>query len=297
MQKQKPLVSIGFIAYNRDNVLPEAIKSLLTQSYKNFELIISDDASSDNTQKIGRAFAKKDKRVTFYRQVHNIGMAKNQNFVLKKARGKYFMWACDDDRWDKNFVKEMVALLENNKKAVIAMSDFIEFNNTKKNIIHQFDSYSSKKSSLINYLNDPALLIYSLFRTKSLRKIGGFHQSNFFIKNWGSDHLTIVKTLLEGDLVFSKKLLFFKRDSGYSLSKNDVFKHKTFSKKIFVKIERNLLFFPTFLNDLIVSFRLIAKSRLSLKDKTRSWLYYLKYYLAINAEHLLNIIGVIKSVF
>ncbi len=297
MQKQEPLVSIGLIAYNRDYVLPEAIKSLLTQSYKNFELIISDDSSSDNTQKIGRAFAKKDKRVTFYRQLQNIGMAKNQNFVLKKAKGKYFMWACDDDRWDKNFIKEMVTLLESNKKAVIAMCDFVEFNNTKRNIIHQFDSYSPKKGSLINYLNNPALLIYSLFRTESLRKIGGFHQSNLFIKNWGSDHLTIIKVLLQGELVFSKKNLFFKRDSGYSLSKNDVLKKGGLTKTVITKIQRNLLFFPTFLNDLIVSFWLIYMSHLQLKDKIKSWLYYIKYYFAINNEHIVNILSVVKSSF
>ena len=85
-----PRVSIGLPVYNGENFLAESIESLLGQSYEDFELIISDNASTDGTADICRRYAKQDSRIRYIRQPHNIGSAPNHNFVIEQARGELF---------------------------------------------------------------------------------------------------------------------------------------------------------------------------------------------------------------
>src|SRR3989304_9744790 len=85
----KPLVSIGMPAYNGEKFIKRAIDSLLVQTYSNFELIVSDNASDDSTWEILNRYAAKDKRIRLYRQEYNIGALGNFRFVLSKASGKY----------------------------------------------------------------------------------------------------------------------------------------------------------------------------------------------------------------
>lgn len=96
--------------FNDKAFLESAIKSILLQSYKDFELIISDDCSTDGSEQICNQFALKDSRVSYIRQKENIGISKNMQFLLSKASGKYFMWAGNDDKWDIDFIK----ILKNN---------------------------------------------------------------------------------------------------------------------------------------------------------------------------------------
>jgi glycosyltransferase involved in cell wall biosynthesis len=92
-----PKVSIGMPVYNGEKFLKEALVSLLTQSYSDFELIVSDNASTDGTEKIARDFAAKDARIRYFRQPKNLGAGPNFRLVLSLARGEYFKWACADD--------------------------------------------------------------------------------------------------------------------------------------------------------------------------------------------------------
>lgn len=94
-----PAVSIGVPVYNGEGSLRQALDSLLAQTFSDFELIISDNASTDGTEVICREYAGRDARVRYLRQVSNIGPAANFKFLLDRAQGEYFMWAaCDDIR-------------------------------------------------------------------------------------------------------------------------------------------------------------------------------------------------------
>jgi glycosyltransferase involved in cell wall biosynthesis len=95
-----PKVSIGLPVYNGELFLKTAIDSLLNQSYSNFELIISDNNSTDSTQRICQEYAKNDDRIRYIKQEKNIGPYPNFYFVLSQSKGKYFMWAAADDFWD-----------------------------------------------------------------------------------------------------------------------------------------------------------------------------------------------------
>ena len=92
-----PRVSIGLPVYNGELFLENALDSILSQTYSDFELIISDNASDDKTEEICRSYAARDKRVRYSRNAHNLGAAPNYNRVYHLARGRYFKWASHDD--------------------------------------------------------------------------------------------------------------------------------------------------------------------------------------------------------
>lgn len=122
---EEQLVSIGLPVYNGQRFLRRALDSLLVQDYKNFELIISDNASTDETSKICLEYAQKDKRIKYIRQKENTGMLKNFTFVLQQSKGKYFMWAAYDDIWAPSFISTLKTALDKHPGHDIAMSSLI----------------------------------------------------------------------------------------------------------------------------------------------------------------------------
>lgn len=112
MYYKAPRVSIGLPVYNGENFLIEALQSLLAQTYKNFELIISDNASTDRTPDICRSYADHDRRIRYYRQEENRGAAWNYNRVFELSRGKYFKWAAHDDICSPTFLGHCVEVLD-----------------------------------------------------------------------------------------------------------------------------------------------------------------------------------------
>lgn len=117
-----PRVSIGLPVYDGQNFLEPAIRSLLDQTYRDFELIISDNASTDRTPEICRAHAERDARVRYSRNATNIGAAPNYNRVFEQARGRYFKWAAHDDVCRPDFLRRCVQALESDPGAVLAFT-------------------------------------------------------------------------------------------------------------------------------------------------------------------------------
>ena len=110
----KPTVSIGVPIFNAEACLCAAIDSLLDQTFSDFEIIISDNASTDKTEIICRSYLEKDRRIKYYKQKKNIGAEKNFSFVLEKSVGKYFMWAAADDIRSNDFLEQNYKFLEKN---------------------------------------------------------------------------------------------------------------------------------------------------------------------------------------
>lgn len=106
-------VSVGLPVYNGGAFLSQAIQSLLDQEFGDFELIISDNGSTDDTERICREFASKDRRIRFYRHEENKGAAWNYNFVFGRAQGEYFKWAAHDDICLPRFLSSTFEALEN----------------------------------------------------------------------------------------------------------------------------------------------------------------------------------------
>lgn len=104
-----PRISIGMPVHNGEASIRKALDSLMNQSFTDFELIISDNASSDQTESICREYAQNDKRVKYIRQNSNLGAVANFEFVLDIAVGDYFMWAAADDSWVPDYCSNLIS--------------------------------------------------------------------------------------------------------------------------------------------------------------------------------------------
>ena len=115
-----PRLTIGLPVYNGENYLAESLDALLAQSYTDFELVISDNASTDGTEKICREYARQDSRIRYVKQPQNIGAAPNHNFLIDQARGELFKWAAHDDLFSPDLVAKCVETLDANPDAILA---------------------------------------------------------------------------------------------------------------------------------------------------------------------------------
>ena len=118
-----PTVSIGLPVYNREKFVAQTIDALLAQTFTDFELIISDNASTDRTEAICREYAARDARIRYIRQPVNLGLLGNFNYVKQEAKGKYFMWTASDDLCESQFVEALVGQLERDPSLALAMAD------------------------------------------------------------------------------------------------------------------------------------------------------------------------------
>ena len=121
--QQKPTVSIGLPVYNREKFIPQTLDALLAQTFTDFEIIISDNASTDSTEQICRDYAARDARIRYIRQPVNLGLLGNFNYVKQVATGKYFMWTASDDLCEPRFVEALVGKLEQDPSLALVMAD------------------------------------------------------------------------------------------------------------------------------------------------------------------------------
>lgn len=105
--------------YNGDAYLEQAIESILLQTLGDFELIISDNASTDRTRQICQRYAKSDRRVRYHRNGQNVGAAKNYNWTVAQARAPYFKWAAHDDLCDSRYLERCIEPLEHDESVVL----------------------------------------------------------------------------------------------------------------------------------------------------------------------------------
>src|ERR1700759_617622 len=117
-----PLVSIGLFLYNGERFLEAAIDSILNQTFRDFELILSDNCSTDRSEEICRRYAAKDSRIRYYRADRNMGAGWNLRNVYFKATGKYFKWAAHDDMIQPDFLRLCVDALEADASLVVVHS-------------------------------------------------------------------------------------------------------------------------------------------------------------------------------
>lgn len=204
--------------YNGERFLGEALASLLGQSHSDFELIVSDNASTDRTADILRAAAARDPRIRCHRQSRNIGAAPNFDFVLEQAGGELFMWAACDDLWHPAYVESLTALLRESPDAVLAFCDFDnvdEIGAPFKLYPHLFDLPSENTGQRLSaYLAQPedegkANLIYGLMRRETLVRAGGMR--SWSEREWGADMLVVFRLLSLGALRLHRECLFHKR--------------------------------------------------------------------------------------
>jgi len=171
-----PLVSINLTTKNREHFLKECIKSISIQTYKNIELIIVDDGSTDNTAKVIDSF-KEILKISYIRNDNSKGNASARNSALRVSNGKYIAFMDDDDFWnDEDKIKKQVDILENQKEIALVYTEIYMFNenaNTKTHI------RLTEPKSLIKHFLVKNSLIYSptvLIRKSIFDLVGDFDE-------------------------------------------------------------------------------------------------------------------------
>ena len=121
-----PRISIGLPVYNGEKYLRETLDGLLAQSFRDFELIIADNASTDGTEEICRSYAAADSRIRYHRNPENLGAGPNYNLVVGMARGEFFKWSAHDDLCAPSFLERCLQALDADPGAVLAYTEFVD---------------------------------------------------------------------------------------------------------------------------------------------------------------------------
>jgi len=180
ISQHSQLVSIGLPTFNRVATLKRALDSLLAQTYNNFELIISDNASTDDTEKICLEYSQKDDRVKYFRQEKNIGMIRQFDFLVTNIKGNFFMLASDDDWWHPNFISILKEVLDKHPQYGIAMSSLRQvhedgslMNEVIYDGLNNLSTFShSRVFDAVVWKNPPAhFFILGLYRIEILKKL------------------------------------------------------------------------------------------------------------------------------
>ena len=215
--ESKPLVSIGIPLYNCEDRVVNLLNFFLEQSYKNIEIIISDNCSTDKTFDIIKQKYGNNNKIKIYNQTTNIGATNNFNFVLEKSIGKYFMWAAYDDEWNFDYIKNGIEQLEKNEDCVTLTGITKIYDKQKILRVKYSEHYKldgSRNERLKNFLryNYSDHLIYGIHRLEIIKNIK--FSNNFF----SPEILFLFNILCHGKIIGSK-LLEFKKYEEFNYSK------------------------------------------------------------------------------
>lgn len=217
MAERGPRLVIGMPVRNGENFLGPALECLLGQSYADFAVVISDNASSDGTRAIAERYAARDRRVRYHRQEADRGAAANFNYLVRSTRSELFKWAAHDDLCDPRYLHQTIALLDRSPDAVFAHS-FTHLINERDEIVGRYDDQKellqdrpSGRLAASFRLRYPTP-IWGVMRRSALERtslIGGY---------LGSDWNFLGEMLLLGRLVLVPEYLFSVRmhERGFS---------------------------------------------------------------------------------
>lgn len=205
-------VTIGMPVYNAERYIMEALQSLVGQTYSDFEIIICDNASTDETFNICHEFCKKHKNITVIKNEKNIGAAANFNLVASKAKSEYFKWASYDDICHRDLIKKCVEFLDKNKDVDLCYSVAGRIDENGSHLDdYQFDlnTMSDKRwerfSDLIVKRHN-CHFVFGVFRTKELKN------TCLILSHEGSDRILLGEIGLAGKMYEIPEVLFFRRD-------------------------------------------------------------------------------------
>jgi len=207
-----PRVSIGLPLYNGEKFLVETIESLLAQTYDDFELIISDNASTDATPEICQDYTTKDSRIRYVRNSVNAGAAWNFNNTFHLSRGEYFKWAADDDLHHPQFIEKCVEVLDQVPSVVLCFTR-TNFINEHGELLEEYKypvevSRATRRELFRQYTGAAHVVheVFGLIRANALQQtsqIGGYV---------GSDLILLGKLALLGEFHQIDDLFFLHRE-------------------------------------------------------------------------------------
>lgn len=174
------LVSIIMPAYNAEKLISDSINSVLSQTYKNFELIVIDDCSQDQTSQVVENFILKDKRVKLIKNIKNKGVAETRNTGLDQAKGDYVAFLDSDDKWDNNKLEKQLNILKERNDVDIVYGSYYRFNNKGILNLVQVPSYIKKNNLLKGNCIGNLTGIYNFKKFPNIRQKKVGHEDYLF---------------------------------------------------------------------------------------------------------------------
>src|SRR5215216_2482679 len=176
MNNHKPKIAVGMPVYNGERYIESAITSILGQTYTDFELIISDNASTDRTQEICSAYATRDSRIRYSRNSVNLGAAPNYNLVFELSSSEFFKWADYDDLLAPEFLSKCIEVMDEDSGIVLCFPSARVIDESG-NVLgdHQFMSLTDSPEASIRFRNlalypDMAYQVSGLMRSSAVKK-------------------------------------------------------------------------------------------------------------------------------
>lgn len=247
-----PLVSIGLPVYNGEEYLNHCLESLINQTYTNIEIIICDDNSEDKTEIICKKYTDLNFNINFCKNSKRLGVIPNMIRTLQLSKGKYFVWASQDDVWDKNFIKKLLeSSLKNQSIISMCATQVIDIKNN--NITQYRFNHFKDNESIFNIAKsvlcpvDNKLLKMSIF-------IHGMIEINYFRKSlssypgfFRSERHILIQLALSGNFSYVDEVLFFKRihDDNQRRIGDNLFRKKWYSNiRNFFQMILSIIFSP-----------------------------------------------------
>lgn len=213
-QRRVPMVSVGLPVYNGGRLLPHAIESILAQDFDDFELLISDNCSTDETAEVCLDYQRRDERVRYYRFDENRGGLCNFLNVLGLAQAPFFMWASHDDLRRETFIRACLASFHQDQSVVLVypFTTILDSDSRFRGIAR--DTYSVNQESPAERFKNLIWGIgmcnafYGIFRSSALKKVKSWWTSLYF------DNLALAEIALLGKIVQLEEPLFVRRLTG-----------------------------------------------------------------------------------
>ena len=223
------LVSIVLPVYNGERFISESIESILKQSYKNIELIIVNDCSTDNTLSIIEEYKRKDSRIQIIHNAENKRLPASLNIGFSVARGEYYSWTSDDNIYSENAIGRLVEELESDSNCVLVYSDLVHIDEKGK-IIKTSHQFAPRYLSAANIIGASFL-----YRKTAAEQVGLYNEKLFLAE----DYEYWVRLAKTGKLRHISECLYYYREHGGSLTATRQEQIKAAAYKV---MEDNFLF-------------------------------------------------------
>jgi len=211
MKNNNPLASIGLPVYNEEAYIRQVLDSILEQDYPNFELIIADNASTDNTPKICQEYANKDSRIRYCPNSTNIGATGNFQKVVELAKGDYFAWIAGHDLWHTQFLSRCIQVMSQDESVVLChpQAMWIDTDSQPLGIIP--GSVETRGLDTISRLNVVLWGLGYCYPVYGLIKLSALKQTTLGLKIIGPDILLLAELSLFGTFAHIQQPLLYMR--------------------------------------------------------------------------------------
>lgn len=249
---KKPLISVIIPVFNREELIGETLESVISQTYRNWECIIVDDGSHDNTPDVVSSYSKQDKRIKFFTrpETRKKGASPSRNYGLEKANGNYIQFLDSDDLLHSNKFEEQLKRLKKASPLSIATCKWGSFKDSSKlNVKHKYNSYRNYKDSLkllygFGKKNEYFPPIVYLVPREVIDRAGPWDESIFKNPNDDGEFFTRVLLNASGIIFCENTMAYYRSGDEFRLSLLDDKQKIRSVIKSWEMIESNLIDHP-----------------------------------------------------